>query len=106
MSQYARQAKSSWAECAICGFDFPQIEMVRHYKFGVLVDLACADELAHSDYMESLRLPENERPYPTQQRVPDQGTVTEDYGFFFDSTSLDTGKLRMTAGPVVRQGPQ
>jgi hypothetical protein len=77
MSQYSRQAKSSWAECAICGLDFPQNEMVRHYKFKVLVDLACADELAHSDYMESLRLPENERPNPTQQRVPDQGMAVD-----------------------------
>lgn len=95
MSQYARRAKSSWAECAICGLDFPQTEMVRHYKYGSLVDLPCADALAHSDYMESLRLPENERPNPTQQRVPQQGTVVSDYGFILDSTPLNTGKFRM-----------
>jgi hypothetical protein len=106
MSQYARYAKSSWAECAICGLDFPQTEMVRHYKYKVLVDLKCADELTASDFMESLRLPENERPNPTQQQVPDQGTVTQDYGFFFSSTHLDTGKLRMTAEPRVGQPPQ
>lgn len=104
MSQYAKRAKSSWAECAICGFDFPQTEMVRHYKFKALVDLRCADELAHSDYLEQLRLPENERPDMTQQQVPDQGTVVQDYGFFFDSTPFDTGKFSMTAGPVVDQG--
>ncbi len=104
MSQYARQAKSSWAECAICGFDFPQTELVRHYKFGVLVDMACADELAHSDYMEALRLPENERPYPTQQRVPDQGKVVVDC-FQLDSSNLDTDEFCMTAGPIPPQGP-
>jgi len=73
MSQYARRAKSSWFECGICGLDFPQTEAIRHYKFGVLVDIGCADDLAHSDYFQDLRLPENERPFPTQQRVPDQG---------------------------------
>lgn len=80
MSQYNRKARSSWAECAICGLDFPQTEMVRHYKFRFLVDSACADNLAHSDYMESLRLPENERPNPTEQRVPDQGPVVDEDG--------------------------
>jgi hypothetical protein len=78
---------------------------VRHYKFGVLVDVGCADSLAHSDYMESLRLPENERPNPTQQRVPDQGPVTQDYQFVLGTTPLDTGKFRMTAEPRVGQPP-
>lgn len=80
--------------------------MTRHYKFKVLVDRACADELAHSDYMEGLRLPEDERPNMTEQQVPDQGTVVADYGFIFDATPLDTGKMRMTPGPSVTQPPQ
>jgi hypothetical protein len=105
MSRYARYARSSWAECAICGLDFPQTEMVRHYKFGVLVDVSCADQLAHSDYMESLRLPENERPNPTLQRVPDQGPV-DDIGFIFSSSPFDTGVFRKTAGPDVTQGSE
>jgi hypothetical protein len=79
--------------------------MVRHYKYKVLVDMKCADELAASDFMEQLRLPENERPNPTQQQVPDQGTVTQDYGFFFGTSSFDTGKFRMTAEPRVGQPP-
>jgi hypothetical protein len=103
MSRYAKQAKSSWAECAICGFDFPQVEMTRHYKFGFLVDSECQDELAHLDYMDSLRLPDQERPYPTQQRVPDQGTVMTD-GFFFSKSKLDEDSLR--PGPIVGQGPE
>jgi len=106
MSQYARQARSSWFECGICGEDFPQTEAIRHYKFGVLVDAKCADELAFTDYYDDLRLPDTERPNPTMQRVPDQGTVTEDYGFFFSQTHFDTGKFRMTAGPIIDQEPQ
>lgn len=105
MSRYVRQARSSWAECGICGFDFPQTEMVTHYKYGFLVDVECADELNASDYLESLRLPENERPFPTQQRVPDQGTVMTD-GFFLDSSDLDVDSFDTTAGPSVTQRPQ
>jgi|SRR5215467_6456978 len=102
MSRYARQARSSWAECGICGFDFPQNEMTRHYKYGFLVDVACADELNATDFLETLRLPENERPFPTEQRVPDQGPVV-DVGFIFDSSPFDTGAFRTTAGPSVTQ---
>src|SRR5262252_9439256 len=98
MSQYARRARSSWFECAICGEDFPQTESMRHYKFGVLVDIGCADELAHSDYMEGLRLPENERPNPTKQRVPDQGKVVPD-GAQWNVAQWDVDPFILTAGP-------
>jgi hypothetical protein len=102
MSRYARQAKSSWAECGICGFDFPQVDMTKHYKFGFLVDRECADELAHLDYMEHLRLPENERPNPTIQRVPDQGQVTPQPAQW-NTAQFNVDGLALTPGPIPPQ---
>jgi|SRR5215467_2304259 len=105
MSQYARQARSSWFECGICGEDYPQTEAIRHYKFGVLVDAKCADELAFTDYFDDLRLPENERPNPTRQRVPDQGPVVPQ-GFTFETSDFDVDDFPYTPGPKDQQGPQ
>ena len=60
------------AECFICGLDFFQDEMVRHYKLGRLVDIHCADEMTHTDHMSLLILPieRNER---SEQPVACQG---------------------------------
>jgi hypothetical protein len=60
------------AECFICGLDFYQDEMVRHYRFGRLVDMHCADEMTHDDYMSTLELPE-ERRRTSEQPVTCQG---------------------------------
>lgn len=68
-------AGEPWAECDICGLDFPQSKLVRHYKTKKLVDVKCADEMTHSDYMELVERPvENE--VRTIQPVPDQGPAT------------------------------
>jgi len=71
------------AECFICGLDFYQDEMTRHYKYNRLVDTKCADELNHDDYMMFLRLPEERRKYSEQpvsyqgeQPQPDDGWYT------------------------------
>ena len=61
-----------WAECSICGLDFPQSELVRHYKSKKLVDNKCADVMTHSDNMELVERPiENEN--RTIQPVHNQG---------------------------------
>jgi len=78
---------------------------MKHYKYGFLVDLECADQLAHSDYMEHLRLPENERPNPTQQKVPDQGKVTPDAAKW-NAAQWNVSTFELTAGPENRQPPQ
>jgi hypothetical protein len=60
------------AECFICGLDFFQDEMVRHYRYGRLVDVKCADELTHTDYMGLLERPE-EHTQHSEQPVAFQG---------------------------------
>ena len=60
------------AECFICGLDFFQDEMVRHYRLGRLVDIHCADEMTHSDHMSLLVLRE-ERHEVSEQPVACQG---------------------------------
>jgi hypothetical protein len=60
------------AECFICGLDFYQDEMVRHYRYGRLVDVKCADDLTHDDHMSMLELPE-ERRRTSEQPVAFQG---------------------------------
>jgi len=72
----------------------------------VLVDDKCADELSHSDYMEALRLPDLERPFPTQQQVPDQGKKTPDPPFTLNAGQLDKDPLELSPGPRTGQPPQ
>ena len=105
MSQYARRAGEAWAECGICGFDFPQSQMFKHYKYGFLVDVGCSDELAATDYMETLRLPETERSRPTRQRVPDQGKVVYEAGKW-NKAQWNVDNWEITAGPETGQPPQ
>ncbi|PWT76634.1 MAG: hypothetical protein C5B60_03880 [Chloroflexi bacterium] len=99
-------AKSSWFECAICGEEFPQFLAQRHYKFGALVDLKCADELAHSDFYERLRLPDTDRPNPTQQRVHVQGPVVPVPAFEFNKSHFNDDTVALTPGPRSLQEPQ
>jgi hypothetical protein len=66
-----------WFECHICGFDFPITEARRHYKTQRLVDAACDDEKAHSDYMEEMVAP-REAVIETEQPVTCQGEAVDD----------------------------
>jgi hypothetical protein len=68
------------AECFVCGLDFYQDEMVRHYKSGKLVDINCADDISHTDHYAMLwqyRRPEerqrSEQPVSFQGEVPREG---------------------------------
>lgn len=62
-----------WAECFICGLDFPQGDMVFHYRLKRLVDKGCADELGAADYRENMRLPATEGEVKTMAPVTQQG---------------------------------
>lgn len=58
------------SQCYICGLDFYESEMVKHYKSGRLVDAACADEPGASDYLEKVKRPvehQKRARQPTQQ---------------------------------------
>lgn len=63
---------SAWAECDICGEEYPQSEMVRHYKTGRLVDVLCADELNADDYRE-VAIIRAEELIGSEQIIPAQG---------------------------------
>lgn len=41
-----------WIECYICGFCFPEHEMVLNYKIKKLVDPVCDDQMNHDDFLE------------------------------------------------------
>ena len=72
------------AECFICGLDFYQDEMVRHYKLGRLVDVGCDDEISHTDYYEIyLRNRGEERIQRSEQPVPFQGEVARTPGEWY-----------------------
>lgn len=60
------------SECYICGLDFREEEMVRHYKTRRLVDVKCADEPTHTDYMSMLQIPPDQG-RRAEQPVPFQG---------------------------------
>ena len=61
-------AHEPWAECYLCGLDFPQSTMVRHYRTKKLVDVKCADERTHTDNLARVeRRPEHED--ITEQKV-------------------------------------
>lgn len=64
------------SECYICGLDFPEEEMVRHYKTKRLVDAKCADEPTHTDYMNWMHRPTEERRH-AEQPVAFQGEIIE-----------------------------
>lgn len=49
------------SQCSICGNDFPESEMTRHYRTGRLVDPACADEMTASDYLAIYHRPREDR---------------------------------------------
>ena len=61
-----------WVECAICGFDFPQSQMTRHYKSKRLVDRKCADERPWSEYINRTK-PQPEDGRTSEQPVSGQG---------------------------------
>lgn len=62
-----------WSECALCGEDHPQDEMVRHKRLGILVDKDCDDELGYADVFAMARLP-SEEDRAAEQPVSDQGS--------------------------------
>lgn len=68
------------SECSICGLDFPESELQRHYKTGRLVDRLCADEPTASDYLEKIKRPVEKR-RQAKQPVPHSanGFVPEDW---------------------------
>src|SRR5262245_27495436 len=49
------------SECSICGNDFREDEMVRHYRTGRLVDKLCADEMTADDYLAIYHRPMENR---------------------------------------------
>ena len=67
---------SLWSECYICGLDFPEEEMVRHYKTKRLVDAKCADDPSHTDYMNWMNRRTEERRH-AEQPVAFQGEQIE-----------------------------
>jgi hypothetical protein len=62
-----------WFECAICGFDFPYAERMRHYKTGLLVDSRCMDEPTHHDYWSEFNPYDTEYERISEQPVSNQG---------------------------------
>lgn len=70
---------SPWAECYICGLDFPQSQMVRHYKSRRLVDKGCADEIGAAELRENLTLPKSEGTRRTENAVDQQGQAPDLY---------------------------
>lgn len=74
----ARLYGEPWAECWLCGFDYPQSQLVRHYKSRKLVDRKCADEMSQSDYLEFWARRQQEQDM-SEQPVADQGEVAGSY---------------------------
>lgn len=60
------------SECSICGNDFYESELTRHYKTNRLVDRLCADEPGADDYLEKMR-----RPVEHQKRAKQPVPVDE-----------------------------
>lgn len=57
------------SQCNICGLDFPESELMRHYRTGRLVDRLCNDERTASDNLAILKRP-NENRRRAKQPVP------------------------------------
>lgn len=66
-----------WAECYICGEEWPQSKMVRHIRSGRLVDPGCDDELGYSDIRALSELPFEER-NASENPIKDQGGIGYD----------------------------
>ena len=71
-----RQRGEPYEECWICGFEFPQSQMTRHFKSKKLVDAKCADQPSYTDMLEFFRWPV-ERTESPEQPVSDEGALTE-----------------------------
>src|SRR5574342_232508 len=67
------KAHGCWAECYICGFEYPIDAMQLHYKKERYVCCECADCPSFSDYLEDLIVPEEERCDTGGQSVSGQG---------------------------------
>lgn len=78
------------SECSICGNDFYESDMVRHYKTNRLVDRLCADEPGASDYLEKMR-----RPVEHQKRAK-QPVPKDENGF--DQSEWATVEPKAGAG--------
>jgi hypothetical protein len=64
-----------WFECSICGFAFPYVDRMRHYRTGLLVDSRCDDEPTHHDYLSQYNPFETEYRRISEQPVSDQGAA-------------------------------
>lgn len=71
-----------WSECYICGLDFPEDQLVRHYKTLKLVDVGCNDEPTHSDWMSWTVRPMNEAGR-AEQPVSGQGEQPHEPGEWY-----------------------
>ena len=68
------------SQCNICGLDFPESELMRHYRTGRLVDRLCNDERTASDNLAILKRPNESRrrakqPVPSSEESSGQETV-------------------------------
>lgn len=75
-----RRYGEPWSECDLCGFAFPESQMMRHYRTGRLVDAKCDDRPSWSDRLRTQDLP-RERTRLAEQRVSDQGSVGPGFGY-------------------------
>lgn len=69
-----------WAECYICGEEWPQDEMVRHVILNQLVDKYCDDEMGFSD-VKALTDTPVEDPESSERPIASQGYAGHGRGY-------------------------
>lgn len=87
------------SECSICGLDFPESELQKHYRTGRLVDDLCADEPGATDYLEKLRRPV-EHQKRARQRVPrsEDGYIATDWAAIAITGAAGMGAVGSVVG--------
>lgn len=67
-----------WAECYICGEEWPQDEMVHHIILKQLVDKYCDDQMGFSDVKALVDI-HVEDPDASERPIADQGYVDPEF---------------------------